>query len=119
MFTEQQVLQAFQKVKETYDFVHMLKNEQLQVICQLVNGINAFVVLPTGFGKTDIFVLSPLILDQLVPASKHFALVVVPLLSLMADMTIKYHRKGVPVVTVTAQSKMTQSDKKGLFVAII
>ena len=40
----------------------VLKSEQIQVVCDALNGCNCFVVLPTGFGKSMCFLLMPLLL---------------------------------------------------------
>ena len=36
-------------------------------------------MLPTGFGKSDLFILAPLIMDVLDQDKPHYALVIVPL----------------------------------------
>ena len=113
-FTKAQVSEAYLTLQRTYAFPYDLKPEQLSVICDLVNGVHSFVVLPTGYGKSDIFVLVPLILDVVRPQKKHKALVVVPLLSLMADMAVKYQQRRVRVVAATKQDKMSQADVRGI-----
>ena len=41
-----------------------LKPQQLEVLEHLQNGSDTLCVLPTGYGKTAIFMLFPLILDE-------------------------------------------------------
>ena len=52
-------------------------------------------------------------LDILEPERRHYAVVVVPLLSLMGDMRLKYESRGVDLVMVTQQSNMIESDIDG------
>ncbi len=43
---------------------YTLKKEQTQALCYLLDHQNVFICLPTGFGKTDIFMLLPVIQDE-------------------------------------------------------
>ena len=61
-------------------------------LCILLNknviqpyGEHTLAVLPTGFGKIDLFILAPLIMDVLEQDIPHYSLVIVPLISLMSD----------------------------------
>lgn len=58
------IVDAFYEVKKVYNFKFDLKNEQIDVIRDLLNGNNVFAMLPTGFGKSMGFVLPPLMLDE-------------------------------------------------------
>ena len=86
----------------------------MMAITNIVNGHHSFVVLPTGFGKSDIFFLVPLIMDVIDNTRKHFSIVFIPLLSLMSDMTFKFRERGVKVVMVTEAGKMDQKDITGI-----
>ena len=44
-------------------FNMVLKEEELQVVCNAINGFHCFVVLPTGFGESTCFILMPLLLN--------------------------------------------------------
>jgi len=91
-----------------------LKAEQVAPLKNILNGQHCLVVLPTGFGKTDIFILPPLMMDILEDEKQHFAIVIVPLLSLMFDMVVKYRVRGVEIVAITQASKMTPDDLDGI-----
>jgi superfamily II DNA helicase RecQ len=80
-FTSEEVKLAYKKVQEHYSFPYDLKPEQLLAIHDLVNRLHTFVVLPTGFGKTDVFILTALILDVLEPGKKHCVLCIIPLVA--------------------------------------
>ena len=43
---------------------HAVKKEQIKAISAIVQKRNLFCVLPTGFGKSLIYIVPPLILDQ-------------------------------------------------------
>ena len=113
-YTIESVLEAYNKLQKLYKFNDSLKTDQVQAIVNIINKKHSLVVLPTGYGKTDIFMLTPLILDILKPDEKHYALVVVPLLSLMADMKLKYKDRGVDVVMVTQTQKMEAEELAGI-----
>ena len=113
-YTIESVLEAYNKLQKLYKFNYSLKTDQVQAIVNIINKKHSLVVLPTGYGKTDIFMLTPLILDILKPDEKHYALVVVPLLSLMAEMKLKYKDRGVDVVMVTQTQKMEAEELAGI-----
>ena len=43
---------------------HELKSEQKQAMQSICSGYHTFVILPTGYGKSYIYGLSPLIMDK-------------------------------------------------------
>ena len=51
-------------IQQKYDFNYKLK-QQHSALVMIANGEHTFVVLPTGYGQTDIFILAPLIMDVL------------------------------------------------------
>ena len=62
-----------------------LKPEQLKAIGEFARGQDLFVSLPTDFGKSLIFGLLPVVLENLLQKPKQcsVAIVIIPLLSLM------------------------------------
>lgn len=63
-FSLDQLRAAYSQVQQKYSFPYLLKKEQEEAILHLLNKQNVFSVLPTGFGKSDLFILTPLLLDQ-------------------------------------------------------
>ena len=61
----EKVARAYGTVKNTFSLDFNLKKEQLEGLPALVNGRDGLFVLSTGFGKTLIFALLPLVLDAL------------------------------------------------------
>ncbi len=70
MFQETQELYHFtfsaglQHALAKLNFTYNHNNEQKECLKIICNGQSLFAVLPTGYGKSDIFALPPLILDQ-------------------------------------------------------
>ena len=58
------VEQAFKSVKSLYKVEFSLKTEQFVIISDIISTKNVFVILPSGFGKSETFVFPPLILDE-------------------------------------------------------
>ena len=58
------VLGAFANVKHKLKLNMSLKAQQVEVIENLHNGSDTLCVLPTGYGKTAVFMLFPLIMDE-------------------------------------------------------
>ena len=46
------------------DFNHSPKEEQIAAISKLVNGKSVTCILPTGYGKSHVYMLLPLVLDK-------------------------------------------------------
>lgn len=88
---------AYQEIQKKFDFPYSLKPEQKECIHKLVNGLNTVAILPTGYGKSDIFALQPLVSEFLQKEQK-FSIVVVPLISLVDDIAKKYRDRGLEVL---------------------
>ena len=63
-FTFEDILNLYEKVQAKYKFDEVLKEEQIKGICSILNGKNTLCVLPTGYGKSLIYCLVPLLLDE-------------------------------------------------------
>ena len=71
--------------------IERLRREQESAMLAILEGRDALVALPTGFGKSLIYQVPAMIL-------KRPTLVVSPLIALMADQESALRRRGVPVV---------------------
>ena len=60
----QAVETLFSAIKERYNYSYDLNEKQLKVVASLLSGKDTFCVLPTGFGKSDCFILPPLLLEE-------------------------------------------------------
>lgn len=56
--------ECYEKIKENYGISFVLKPEQSTIIELLASKNNVVAVLPTGYGKSLIYALLPLFLDQ-------------------------------------------------------
>lgn len=79
-----------------------LKNEQKKALFYLLSGKDVFVNLPTGFGKSLIYQLSPLVAEEL--SKRHYqygsirsgiVLVISPLVSLIKDQVKGLQQRGI------------------------
>ena len=68
----------------------------------VINQIHTLAILPTGYGKSEIFILVPLVLDYLQPGRRHFSLLVLPLISLVADMRHRFRGRSINITELTA-----------------
>ena len=96
-FNRTYVLLACSLVQKCKEFTYALKDEHIEVLLNNANGEHTLAVLPTGFGKSYLFILAPLIMDVLDQDKLHYSLVIVPLISLMSDIKEKFELKGVEV----------------------
>ena len=59
------VIVNFNRIRLKYKWPYTeLKEEQQQAINFILNKNNVFAFLPTGYGKSEIYVLPPLLLDE-------------------------------------------------------
>lgn len=63
-FTMARILDAFEGLKSRHNIEYSLKPEQTNILSQLVDRNNILAVLPTGTGKSVLYSLLPLILNQ-------------------------------------------------------
>lgn len=64
-YTRSSIQNAFKAIKEKHSFKYdMLKPEQEQVTLNVLSKQSTCAVLPTGYGKSDMFFLPPLMQDQ-------------------------------------------------------
>jgi ATP-dependent DNA helicase RecQ len=83
--------------------IERLRPQQEAAMVALLEGRDALVALPTGFGKSLIYQVPALILER--PT-----IVVSPLIALMADQERALRSRGVPVVTL--HSRLRQAERR-------
>ena len=76
-----------------------LQSVAIQYLCSMERDApcHTFVTLPTGYGKSLIFGLSPLVLDSMHPERSHKCIVKMPLRSLILDQVARWKEAGVKV----------------------
>ena len=117
MYSEKDIVAAYEAIQEKFHFPFLLKSEQMKSIMHLVNKASVLAVLPTGYAKSYIFVLVPLILDVLDTTRTHFSFVFVPTLSLMQDLVDILKERKVSITSVHAAS--VNSLNEGLYSIIL
>ena len=83
--------------------IERLRPEQESAMVALLEGHDALVALPTGFGKSLIYQVPAMILER--PT-----IVVSPLIALMADQERALRSRGVPVVML--HSRLRQAERR-------
>ena len=78
-----------EKLLKKYWNIEKLKNEQYEIINNLLLGNDVIGLLPTGGGKSMCYLLPPLLVKKII-------LIISPLISLMEDQKEKLDSKGIP-----------------------
>ena len=84
--------------------IQSLRSEQESAMLAVLNGRDALVALPTGFGKSLIYQVPAMIFEQ--PT-----IVISPLIALMADQERALKKCGVPVVAL--HSRLRAAERRG------
>lgn len=113
---------AYAKVRELYSdkLPESLKPQQLTCLVKLLNSKNVFAVLPTGFGKSLVYGVFPLLKDEIESTSspnshtKSCAIIISPLISIMKNQVQIWRDRGIPSVHVTTKEKMTHEEIEGM-----
>ena len=64
-YTAADIVKLFNVAKKIYNFPFVeLREKQVEILKTVMNAKNCFGVLPTGYGKSEIFTLAPLLLDE-------------------------------------------------------
>ncbi len=92
-----------------FHFNFQLKEEQITAIQSVLNGKDTFVSLGTGFGKSMIYIIPPLVLTQR-SGTRRTALVISPLNSIMIDQSNTLSAKGIETAVISEH--MTETDRR-------
>ena len=101
-----------------------IKSEQQQAVEAILLGRDAFVSLPTGFGKSLSFQLLPFCAEFLLQSSScstiareelPLVLVVAPLTALMQDQVMKLNNRGIKAVFLSTDCPSTVIDSECRF----
>lgn len=109
------VNKVFDIVKKKINFpFHTLKLEQQRGIRQLLDAKNVCCLLPTGYGKSVMFYLPPLLLNEIHGVDTYKTIVVSPLRSLMAQQSDSLSKMGVGSAILGSKREMSADDYKGI-----
>lgn len=78
--------------------ISSLKEEQREALCAFVDGKDVCAFLPTGFGKSLIYQLTPLVVKKTKLLANPIVIVVSPLLALMDDQVAEAVKLGITAV---------------------
>lgn len=99
------------KAKETFGIHFTLREQQLQAMKAVYDGKDTFCMLRTGFGKSLIYQLTPILLGLKTNNSKCITLVVSPLNSIMHDQVRKLASKGITACALDMQCRQGETYK--------
>ena len=88
---------ALSEIESKYDFT--FKEKQLTAIKSIIDNKDTFIVLPTGYGKSKIYVHFPEIYER-VNNVQGTVLVISPLQSLMTDQVTKLDKLKISSIVV-------------------
>jgi superfamily II DNA helicase RecQ len=94
---------AVEDVKSLFS-VSTLKQEQEEALFNFVSKRDVFVNLPTGFGKSLIYQMAPMVVKQLGLCINPIILVISPLVSLMQDQVNQLKKQGISAVSLSETS---------------
>jgi superfamily II DNA helicase RecQ len=107
------ILKSYKQLKQLHPHLpDRLREQQVQALVHLTNNKNVFAVLPTGFGKSLIYLLFPMLFDN-IHSTKSAAVIISPLLAIMINQVDIWRKKGVSCVVVTKKENMSEADIKG------
>ena len=88
---------ALEFAKNALNFHHQLKTEQIDCIRSVVEKQDTLALLRTGFGKSIIYTLLPIVLDVYNDAEKgeNIVMVISPLVALMQDQCARIESYGI------------------------
>src|SRR5277367_606358 len=84
----------------------MLKDKQMDCFEAVVNKKDTFAILPTGYGKTLIYMLLPSLLDKFhnTNTGHHIILVISPLVGLMQQQVENFIQSGLTAVALHSEN---------------
>ena len=97
---------AIREVITEIDTITAIKPEQESALVEFLGRKDVLAVLPTGFGKSLIYQLAPLVTKKISPSSNPIFIVVSPLVELMDDQIKEASKLG-----ITAMRLGVHSDK--------
>ena len=90
-----EIKSALADVISEIDFITEVKEQQEYVLSEFLSGKDVFGVLPTGFGKSLIYQLAPLILKKMFPARNPIFIIISPLNALTEDQIREASKLGI------------------------
>ena len=89
---------------EKYDSAITLKDKQRDILCRIFDGRDCVAVLPTGYGKSLLFHLTPLMMS--VKRVEHaYVIVVCPINAIMEDQMKSLTNKNIPSCVLSLDGK--------------
>lgn len=97
---EEDFVKAVSKTKLNFQ-VDTLKQEQVEALHSFICKKDVFVNLPTGFGKSLIFQMVPLVVKEMGICTNPIVIVVSPLVTLMREQVKYLNERGVSAISLS------------------
>ncbi len=94
---------ARKALKQYFGFESFLDNQE-EIVCQIIEGNDVCVIMPTGAGKSLCYQLPALM-------SSGYSIIVSPLISLMKDQVDALSAKGIPAAFVNSMVPQTEQQR--------
>jgi len=109
---EEALCQTLKKCHINYS----LKTTQVDILQHLTQqSTDVIALLPTGYGKSDLFMLYP-VLKELLSGKPSKVLIICPLKSLICDQVQRARVRGIAAYGLRPQSEMTMDDITGDYI---
>ena len=95
---------AISEVISEIQSISSIKPEQESALVEYLNGKDVLAVLPTGFGKSLIYQLAPLVTKKLNPSINPIFIVISPLVELMNDQIREASKLGITAMRLDVHS---------------
>ena len=102
MMENDKISKAIHFAKEYLQITHDLKEKQKECITKVLSGEDSLAVLPTGYGKSLIYMVLPVCQDYYYnkDVGTHIVIVVSPLVALMEEQMTKMNAYGINAVYI-------------------
>lgn len=90
------------KIRESVFGIRSWRENQLEIICSIMDGNDTFNLMPTGGGKSLTFQLPAIVMSRL---EKQITIVISPLIALMTDQEQGLERRGIKALILNSDAK--------------
>ena len=98
------IKRAINEVITELQSITAIKQEQETALAEFLDGKDVLAVLPTGFGKSLIYQLAPLVTKKIYPSISPIFIVISPLVELMNDQIKEASKLGITAMRLDVHS---------------
>ena len=109
----QTIKSAISDVISELDSITAIKEEQEYALVEFLSGADVLAVLPTGFGKSLIYQLAPLVTKRMSPDSNPIFIIISPLTELMKDQVKEAEKLGITAMRLGVDAHSDKAIEEG------